>query len=199
MPTQKQIEANRSNARHSTGPRTEAGLEKSSRNSLSHGLSASQNIFLEGEDPTLFQDLVEKLRNDVRPVGAIEEELVMQAAQTFWRLRRIPVIEASLFAWISARQQQCENQESADLDELLGTLPPQALVFRKKSLSADQKQRFRVGSVIEDLLTNNLTEKLDRHGDQLWRKLTRTLDQLRTAQDGRTRLEPLPSAVPRSP
>jgi hypothetical protein len=39
MTSNRQIEANRSNAKRSTGPKTEAGKTRSSRNSLCHGLS----------------------------------------------------------------------------------------------------------------------------------------------------------------
>lgn len=39
MASNRQIEANRGNAKRSTGPTTEAGKTRSSRNSLRHGLS----------------------------------------------------------------------------------------------------------------------------------------------------------------
>jgi hypothetical protein len=39
MASNRQIEANRGNAKRSTGPKTEAGKKRSSRNSLRHGLS----------------------------------------------------------------------------------------------------------------------------------------------------------------
>ena len=39
MATEKQIAANRANAKKSTGPRTSAGKKKSSRNAYRHGLS----------------------------------------------------------------------------------------------------------------------------------------------------------------
>ena len=39
MTSNRQIEANRGNAKRSTGPKTEAGKTRSSRNSLRHGLS----------------------------------------------------------------------------------------------------------------------------------------------------------------
>jgi hypothetical protein len=41
MATPAQIEANRRNARKSTGPKTAAGKAASSRNALTHGLTAS--------------------------------------------------------------------------------------------------------------------------------------------------------------
>ena len=40
MASEKQIAANRANAKKSTGPKTAAGRSKSSRNALRHGLSA---------------------------------------------------------------------------------------------------------------------------------------------------------------
>ena len=36
--------ANRANARHSTGPRTESGKQRSSLNALRHGLSARKSF-----------------------------------------------------------------------------------------------------------------------------------------------------------
>jgi hypothetical protein len=41
MASNRQIEANRQNARHSTGPKTESGKAKSSGNARRHGLSRS--------------------------------------------------------------------------------------------------------------------------------------------------------------
>jgi hypothetical protein len=41
MATEKQIAANRANANKSTGPKSVAGKERSSRNSIKHGLSGS--------------------------------------------------------------------------------------------------------------------------------------------------------------
>ncbi len=45
----KRIEANRRNAKHSTGPKTSAGKFRSSRNSLKHGLEARRHLII-GED-----------------------------------------------------------------------------------------------------------------------------------------------------
>ena len=46
MTSQKQIEANRRNAKQSTGPRTTAGKQRTSQNALKHGLSAEQSVIL---------------------------------------------------------------------------------------------------------------------------------------------------------
>src|SRR5258707_261267 len=52
MSTLKQIEANRLNAQHSTGPRTTEGKSASRLNALKHGLFAADPV-IPGEDPAL--------------------------------------------------------------------------------------------------------------------------------------------------
>jgi hypothetical protein len=49
MPSKRQIEANRDNAKRSTGPKTKAGKTRSARNALRHGLSrpAKDDVALE--------------------------------------------------------------------------------------------------------------------------------------------------------
>ncbi len=47
MATKRQIEANRRNARRSTGPRTEAGKDASKRNAARHGLSGAGAVLPE--------------------------------------------------------------------------------------------------------------------------------------------------------
>lgn len=49
MTSNRQIEANRGNAKRSTGPKTEAGKTRSSRNSLRHGLSRSLTSGSDGD------------------------------------------------------------------------------------------------------------------------------------------------------
>jgi len=50
MATQKQIEANRRNARRSTGPKTPGGKDRSARNALKQGLRSSLAV-IPGESP----------------------------------------------------------------------------------------------------------------------------------------------------
>jgi hypothetical protein len=77
--SEKKLAANRSNAQHSTGPKTELGKEKSKRNAFKHGffarhlLSAVEPATLEWQE---IQDLHEAFRDHYQPVGPIEELLV---------------------------------------------------------------------------------------------------------------------------
>jgi hypothetical protein len=53
MSSQQRLEANRANAKRSTGPKIELGKARSKMNAVRHGLSA-QAIVIEGEDPRQF-------------------------------------------------------------------------------------------------------------------------------------------------
>src|SRR6266481_198867 len=97
MATKKQRSANRRNAKASTGPKTAAGRVKSSRNSLKHGLTASQ-VTLDDEDPAEFAAYHQGLCEALKPVGALEELLSERLALCGWRLRRACRMEARLHA-----------------------------------------------------------------------------------------------------
>ncbi len=53
MATKAQIIANQSNAQKSTGPTTEAGKAKSSRNRLSYGFASQRPLHSRREDPKI--------------------------------------------------------------------------------------------------------------------------------------------------
>lgn len=88
----RKVEANRRNALRSTGPRTEEGKNVVRWNALKHGLLAREIVLPTGsghEDAGEFRFLLEQLRHDLRPAGALEEILVEKIAVCYWRLRRL--------------------------------------------------------------------------------------------------------------
>jgi hypothetical protein len=96
MSSVRQIEANRRNARLSTGPVTEEGKKKSRRNALRHGLTAETVIdaFEDADDYAAFEMAVTA---DFDAQSAVERDLVLRLANLLWRLRRVTAIEAGLF------------------------------------------------------------------------------------------------------
>jgi hypothetical protein len=88
---------NRANAKLSTGPRTEPGKQRSSLNSLRHGLTA-QTAVLPTEDPEAYQRHVQQFLDEYAPANATETQLVHEIANTAWRLNRIPLLEADLLS-----------------------------------------------------------------------------------------------------
>ena len=97
MATQNQIQANRNNAKKSTGPRTEEGKSRASQNALKHGLLARDAV-MPGEDPAEFEAQLAALEDDIQPQGALEHELVRQIADAQWRMRRLTRLETGYLA-----------------------------------------------------------------------------------------------------
>jgi hypothetical protein len=86
---------NRANAQHSTGPRSEAGKQRSALNALTHGLTARTAV-LPSEDPAAFEQHHRQFENEYRPATPTETQLVHELADTSWRLNRIPLLEAEV-------------------------------------------------------------------------------------------------------
>ena len=99
MSSKKQIEANRQNATKSTGPKTPEGKTLSSKNATKHGLLSKQ-VLLPSESEEEFEELSQGLREDLKPVGALETRLVEDIAADFWRLSRIRRFEAGILTWV---------------------------------------------------------------------------------------------------
>ena len=94
MISQKKLEANRRNAKKSTGPKTAEGKARSCQNGLTHGLTSRKCPILPGENEEEYRELQDALTRDLRPRGAMQRELVEDLVQARWKIRRIPAIEA---------------------------------------------------------------------------------------------------------
>lgn len=89
------IEANRANAQHSTGPRTEAGKQTSSRNAEKHNLTGG-TAFVEGEDRQAYEAHCQKQVYQHQPAAEHEIFLVQEMADAMWRLKRARRMESEL-------------------------------------------------------------------------------------------------------
>ncbi len=76
-------DANRNNARKSTGPRTDAGKARSSRNAVTHGLTAQP-----GEPTEAYREALAEWVDDLQPRGIVERTLAERACRAAWNLRR---------------------------------------------------------------------------------------------------------------
>jgi hypothetical protein len=95
MATDTQINANRSNAQASTGPRTDAGKYRSSRNATALGLFTARD-FVRPSEREEYDALSAALRADLNPEGALEETFAAAIIGASWRLRRCATIEARM-------------------------------------------------------------------------------------------------------
>ena len=87
MTSFRQLEANRRNARKSTGPITQEGKQRSRCNAVRHGLIAETVIgaLEDAEDYKAFEAVIIA---DYEAQSAVERELVLRLASLLWRLRR---------------------------------------------------------------------------------------------------------------
>src|SRR5271155_3685225 len=96
MTSSRQVEANRRNARKSTGPTTEEGKLRSRCNAIRHGLTA-ETVIGALEDAEDYKAFEAAIIADYDAVSAVERELVLRLASLLWRLRRATTIETGLF------------------------------------------------------------------------------------------------------
>lgn len=108
MVTRNQVEANRRNARRSTGPRTAEGKARVATNAVKHGLTAKQ-VILPGEDPAEFEAHRSRFLADLSPRGAVQEFVAEKVVIDAYRLMRVPVWEAAL----GHRQERLASLEDA--------------------------------------------------------------------------------------
>src|ERR1700722_9148071 len=82
------LEANRNNAKKSTGPRSIEGKSRSSQNSWKHGLTGATAL-LPSDNRDAFEEYVAGILDSLHPGSLLEHEICRDVADAHWRLRRI--------------------------------------------------------------------------------------------------------------
>ena len=83
MVSDRQLEANQTNAQKSTGPQTPEGRAAVRLNGVKHGLTA-RTIVLKDESLTEFDELLDDVQAEHQPATPTEEALVLQIAMAIW-------------------------------------------------------------------------------------------------------------------
>jgi len=170
MTTDKQIEANKQNALVSTGPQTPEGKEISKMNALKHGL-LSNEVLLEGEDDDMLVEFGKRLREELKPVGELEQLLTDQIITHTWRLRRVMTVEKAMMEW--ERENELTN-----------------LFALNKASRQHERQAVR------NMIINEDTEKLTRYEASIARSFYRALHELIRVQATRKgERPPIPVAM----
>jgi hypothetical protein len=95
MATESQLIANRSNALASTGPVTDQGKSRVSRNALTSGLFSTTDFVLPDERE-IYTEFRASYEADLAPIGAIEQTFAAEIIHAAWRLRRCSTLESAL-------------------------------------------------------------------------------------------------------
>ncbi len=209
MTTRKQIEANRRNARSSTGPQTRPGKAASKLNAIKHGLRAAE-VVVRGEDPAEFSRALENLIDEFQPQGPLEEQLVERIAACTWRLRRIYRVEAGIFTHetLMIELNRAENEVNSfeeDSDErLFASLSNvqitdeeqhgRATARAEKAARLLQAESLALGAAFKQDSDNaGAISKLSRYEVALERSLYRALHELQRVQAARENGQQPPS------
>ncbi len=96
MSTLKQIDANRRNAQHSTGPRTPEGKRAASTNALQSGIYAEKEV-LPFEDASQLETLTAEYQDRFHPTTPEARALVDSLIHHEWLLRRLRRAEAAIY------------------------------------------------------------------------------------------------------
>jgi hypothetical protein len=110
--SEKQQQANRQNAQHSTGPKTAAGKAASSLNAVTFGLRA-RALLLPFEDWQDYQQLCADLEAEWQPQTATERFYLETMATSHWLLARADESEQRIY-----REQLRVDTEGALLDRV---------------------------------------------------------------------------------
>src|SRR5260370_3333079 len=158
-PSNNRAETNRENAQNSTGPRTEAGKQRSSLNALRHGLTG-QTVVLPSDDLAAYQRHCKGFLDQYQPKNPTEVQLTQTVADLSWRLNRATAIETNLLALGITEQSHSVDTENDQVHTSLAM----AKAFR------EQSQAFANLTLYE----HRLSVRFDK-----------TLKQLREMQDHR--------------
>jgi hypothetical protein len=110
------IDANRKNAKKSTGPKTTRGKLCSRSNATKHGAFSVVRL-IPGEDERAHDELSERLALEVGPKTVVETVLVEQIVGDIWRLKRVEQAEQAYFEQIrlAARMRALRAQSAEGL------------------------------------------------------------------------------------
>ena len=164
---------NRANSLHSTGPRTEAGKQRSSLNALRHGLTAASAV-LPFEDRAAYETHRCQFFDEYQPATATETQLVQELTDTSWRLNRIPLLEAELLT----RAENPPDEEAriafdiVDAHRLIASLNVQGTRLSRQFQKALDKLR-EIQSERQDRERRELQDaaallELYKHKEQPW-------------------------------
>jgi hypothetical protein len=165
MATDRQIAANRLNAKKSTGPKTPEGKRRSRINAFRHGLTAETVIGIL-EDADEYKAFEAEIITGSSPCSSIEHSLASRLASLLWRMRRATAIESGLFETQAQplRQQPASNDPHVHtIDEKLNALfnlnrlPAQ----RQRSAPCDGRDQSTSNSPLDEPPRRNSIAKSD--------------------------------------
>jgi hypothetical protein len=149
MTSQKQIEANRRNAKKSTGPKTPETKAITRLNSTRDGFTG-QVITLSAEDLPIFDAFKSGFIKDLAPKTTMELSLASNIAWDTWRLNHLRAVEMNIYA-IGAANNPVDVLTD---DPQIHTAVAGAITF------VDEAKRFALMSLYEQRMNRSIHKNL---------------------------------------
>ena len=180
MASDRQIAANRLNARKSTGPKTDRGRSRTRRNAIKHGLTA-RTVVEVFEDDAEFRTFARGVISAFRPTSPMHHELTHRLAALLWRLRRAQAIETGLLGIQGKLQRDIRvSRDTADETQqkmlaLLGLGDSKyertpGLMLEQQRTEAKARAFLRLCN-----LSGDAFDRLTRYETSIWRQVVQLL------------------------
>jgi hypothetical protein len=172
--THRRLEANRRNARSSTGPRTAQGKARVACNAIKHGFFVAQERWTPAQHDD-FATTLNGLRDDLQPQGVLEESCVETIAASYVRM-------ASLLRYENiAALKHHQNLDREMSQRIAAAPPPEAARLR------GHRNRLRRGGLWRPMLpADREANAIIRYHGSIDREIRRALAQMETLKNLRT-------------
>ena len=162
MISEKQLNANRNNSLHSTGPKSAEGKRRSRVNAVRHNLTG-QLTFMTPEDRQAHDHFCQPLIETLKPENPVEQQLAHLVAEDSWRLNHARALETRILATMPT--------DSAAITETLKQL--QLLTLYDQRINRSFKQNLQQLKALQ-------TERKQQHAVDM--EQARLLSQLSLSQ-----------------
>jgi hypothetical protein len=177
MTSFRRIEANRRNARKSTGPITQEGKQRSRCNAVRHGLTAD-TVIGALEDARDYKAFEATIIADYDAQSAVERELVLRLASLLWRLRRATTMETGLFEL--EVEHLHGHQKNRQLTQGSSEFIHELFRGRYRETKTDPTTAFARSFLRLADMPNFALDRLSRYEATLWRQAGRIIYALET-------------------
>jgi hypothetical protein len=134
-----------------TGPRTEAGKAKSSRNAIRTGLYAARDFIRPEEEEEYAQTLI-KLMDELTPENTVEQTFATEIMGATWRLRRCRLVEEAFGLIEDLNFDPMMDERTEKQQKSVDRARAQSHLILRRSL--DELRKLQKGRTIQEQLAD---------------------------------------------
>ena len=154
--------ANRDNAQHSTGPKTEEGKNRCRMNALKHGFTA-KDAAIDPEEEPAFKEFADRMTRDLAPRTQLELTFAERIIQDAWRLQRALAYETQ-----ALRAMRQRNPGKALGEVLYSSEVHDKIIARNRSELTLERAMFRRMRQLQELQQRPLILEDDESENVQW-------------------------------